>query len=200
MPGSLFDGRGEITQPPYSSPATFHADREGGRANAVDRVLRAIAPTAVFAKHGRRVRPRPALSPWLNLSKTKRSAPMLSHSTDFWFVFAVLVLFNGATIKLLTLLLKDVTMSDAVREKGPQAALDAAGVAETSYSRIAGMIGAIVMATFFWAIANVIIYKALHNTTEIEKLITSISSFMLGGSSLFLPYAANQLRAAFKVG
>ena len=122
----------------------------------------------------------------------------------------VLLIYNGATIRLLSYALSKVDVSEAVKEKPqpalplgrPEAAADPGAVVpigpdDTSYSRVAGMIGAVVMAAFFWAVGNVVLYKAFLDPGSINNLVGSLGTFFLGGASLFLPYAFNQLREAF---
>lgn len=70
---------------------------------------------------------------------------------------------------------------------------------ETSYSRVAGMIGAVVLACFVWAVGNVILYKMFVSPpTDVAALIASLGSYFLAAASLFAPYAVNQLSNAFK--
>jgi hypothetical protein len=69
---------------------------------------------------------------------------------------------------------------------------------ETSYSRVAGMIGAVVLACFVWAVGNVLLYKMFMAQDEVSGLLASLGSYFLAGASLFAPYAVNQLGNAFK--
>jgi len=129
-----------------------------------------------------------------------------------------LIILNLATIRLLTWGLGQVNVRDVLREKDPNAAKAAmavsleakvtgsAGVATglpldaTSYSRVAGFVGTIVMASFLWALSNIIVYKAFvqGGTDEIQKILSSVGSFFLAGASLFAPYAFNQIKSAFQ--
>lgn len=116
----------------------------------------------------------------------------------------VLVIYNVATTKLLSIALTQIDVRQAVQEKAPEVRsvplTDSAGKPvplDTSYSRVSGMIGAIVLATFFWAVGNVILYKAFADPSKISEFLSSIGTFFLGGASLFLPYAFNQLKEAF---
>jgi len=59
------------------------------------------------------------------------------------------------------------------------------------------MIGAVVLATFFWAVGNIVLYKAFTDPGRIAELLTGMGSFFAGGAALFLPYAFNQAREAF---
>lgn len=111
-------------------------------------------------------------------------------------VVALLVL-NGATMKLLTVVLGKVDLGSALREKANDATAPP-GAGDTSYSRLSGLIGAVILATFFWAAANVVIYKMLYRPDDVTALLNGIGTYVLGGASLFVPYAANQLREAFR--
>lgn len=122
-----------------------------------------------------------------------------------WFV---ILMFNGATIKLLTITLGSIDIARAMEEKKTltivsktEGKIDSqvagARPAPTSYSRIAGMVGAVVLATFLWSLGNIIIYMSFGVTTEVKELLESISAFFLAGASLFAPYAFNQLGQIF---
>lgn len=69
---------------------------------------------------------------------------------------------------------------------------------ETSYSRVAGMIGAVVLACFVWAVGNIILYKMIASPNEVASLLASLGTYFLAAASLFAPYAVNQLSSAFK--
>lgn len=73
-----------------------------------------------------------------------------------------------------------------------------ASPSETSYSRVAGMIGAVVLACFVWAVGNVALYKMFANPEEVATLLGSLGTYFLAGASLFAPYAVNQLSTTFK--
>jgi hypothetical protein len=70
----------------------------------------------------------------------------------------------------------------------------------TSYSRLSGFIGSVVMACFLWAIGNIVIYQAFNESDKISSFMSSISTYFLTGASLFAPYAFNQLSKVFKPG
>ena len=76
---------------------------------------------------------------------------------------------------------------------------DPAAADPTSYSRIAGIAGAIVLACFLWALGNIILFKAFEvgGIAAIKELLQSVAVYFLAGASLFAPYAFNQLKAAF---
>ena len=108
-------------------------------------------------------------------------------------MLATLIIYNAAIVKLLLYALSRIDVRQATAEK----AAGAAQAGETSYSRVSGMIGAVVMAAFFWAVGNVVLYKAYTAPAEVSQLLTGIGTFIAGGASLFLPYAFNQLRETF---
>ena len=121
-----------------------------------------------------------------------------------------LIIFNVAIIKILQWGMTGINFHDALREKDPkaaQAALEAApppGAGEsppdaTSYSRVAGFIGVVVMACFLWGLGNYILYKAFRGpVADIQTLLGSIGTFFLAGAALFTPYAFNQLKGVFQ--
>ena len=108
-------------------------------------------------------------------------------------------------LKILTSIFSQVDLKEALAEKSvpidgaqPGMALrNASDMGVTSYSRVAGFVGATVIATFFWALGNIILYKAFVAPAEIRDLLSSLVTYFLSGASLFLPYAFNQLRSAF---
>lgn len=79
-----------------------------------------------------------------------------------------------------------------------QQSQDAAAVQvtdDTSFSRAAGAIGAMVLSCLFWGIGNIIIYKMIAEPSGLEDLLGSVRNYFLTGATLFAPYAVNQLRS-----
>ena len=87
-------------------------------------------------------------------------------------------------------------LTQALKEKSPIGGSDDT----TSYSRVTGLVGAVIMTSFFWAMANIIIFKAFTAIADIKPLISSVQIFFLVGAAMFLPYAFNQIRSAFAAG
>lgn len=122
-------------------------------------------------------------------------------------MYATLAIYNLAATKLLSIVLKHSDMHSAVQEKDVSARSStltgytgvSAGqtIEETSYSRVVGLIGGAVMVAFFWAVGNIVLYKAFIAPAEVAPFVASLAGYFLAGATLFLPYAANQLRAAF---
>jgi hypothetical protein len=137
-------------------------------------------------------------------------------------MWGTIIIFNLAVLQLLRVTLGKADFEAAMREKAPAMQIETttmlqaapAGAAaptatetkvveqpmatETSYSRVAGMIGAVVLACFVWAVGNVLLYKMFTAQAEVSGLLASLSSYFLAGASLFAPYAVNQLSTAFK--
>ena len=121
-------------------------------------------------------------------------------------VVAVLLMYNGATIRLLMVTLKPVNLGDAVAEKSLPAeppkkdgdgAKSPAQPPDTSYSRVTGMIGAVVLATLFWGGGNVVLWMAFNNAGKIGEILSGVGTLFASGAALFLPYGFNQVREAF---
>jgi hypothetical protein len=130
---------------------------------------------------------------------------------------ATMIIFNGSIVALLRVTLRDADFSQALTEKnatGPQGTQGSAPLSSvmggaasspatdgsgnpTSYSRVAGMTGAVVLACFLWALGNAVLYRIFHAPADVSSLITSTAEFFLVGSAMFLPYAFNQIKAAF---
>lgn len=119
-------------------------------------------------------------------------------------LYLALAVFNCGTIALLIAALKGGAARTALREPLPSditaAELKAAKPDDdrTSSSRVIGVIGGIVLATFFWAVGNAVLLKMFLAPTEVGKLLEGIPSFMASGAALFAPYAVNQLKGAIK--
>jgi hypothetical protein len=118
-----------------------------------------------------------------------------AHATAIM-MLVVLIIFNFAIVKLAQFSLKGVDVPRALRAKSVR--LDGQPSDEPSYSRIAGMIGAVVLACFVWALGNVILYKAFYAPKDIDIIVSATKSYFLGASALFAPYAFNQLKEVFK--
>jgi len=86
-------------------------------------------------------------------------------------------------------------LSQALEEKSPTG--DATGV--TSYSRVTGAFGAVILTAFFWAVGNILLANSLSEVdfSKLAQLLDALGRFFLIGSALFLPYAFNQLKTLF---
>ena len=142
--------------------------------------------------------------------------------TESIVMWGTIIIFNLAILQLLRVTLGKADFEAAMREKAPAVAIETTTTrqptpggaaapmetektvtehpmaAETSYSRVAGMIGAVVLACFVWAVGNVLLYKMFTAQAEVFGLLASLGSYFLAGASLFAPYAVNQLSNAFK--
>lgn len=108
----------------------------------------------------------------------------------------VLLLFNIPVIVLLGRLPFIANFQEAIQEKGP-----IGGTSDvTSYSRITGLVGAVIVTAFYWAVGNVALYKAFTQISDIRLIVNSVAPLFMVGSALFLPYAFNQIKSAFGAG
>ena len=113
---------------------------------------------------------------------------------------ANLLIYKFGIFALLRYTLKTVDLKQTLAEKPQGAPVAGAPQEPASYSRVSGFVGSIVLAVFFWALGNVILYKALGtaaNIAEIGTIVASLGTFFLAGAALFLPYAFNQLKGIF---
>lgn len=122
-------------------------------------------------------------------------------------MWLTLIIFNVAIIALLKYSCNNIELKDVLREKAvpaappaPAAAPPAGGAPQenTSYSRVTGLIGAIILATFFWALGNVVIYKSFVNVSDVKELLSNMGGYITSGAALFAPYAVNKLTNVFK--
>ncbi|HET6971012.1 MAG TPA: hypothetical protein VFH92_07805 [Phenylobacterium sp.] len=113
--------------------------------------------------------------------------------TGLMVALALLVL-NAPVVLVLWRLARVADLKQVLREKG--------GIGDgdtTSYSRLTGLAGATVLTAFYWAIGNLVIWKAFTQVGDIRPIVNAVQPIFLIGSALFLPYAFNQLKAAFAV-
>jgi hypothetical protein len=101
-----------------------------------------------------------------------------------------LLAFNGPILTICLCLRFVEQLNQALREKPRGNELGAA-----SYSRITGLFGAVVTASLFWAIGNVVVWRVFEDPEAARKIIAAVLYLFLVGSALFLPYAFNQLRS-----
>lgn len=132
-----------------------------------------------------------------------------------WFVVIALIAFN-APIALAAWKFKDVTGlaeviggagKDGVKRtvlKNAESTLTAMLQEKTpdgkpsgglSYSRVTGLIGAVVVASLFWIMSNISIAIAILDPSQLADILNGITKLFFVGAALFLPYAFNQLKA-----
>lgn len=77
---------------------------------------------------------------------------------------------------------------------------DAAGnsTGDNSYSRITGLVGAIMLASLFWVISNITIVLAIIRPSDVGSVLNSVGKLFLVGAALFVPYAFNQLKSVLQ--
>lgn len=122
----------------------------------------------------------------------------ISETWTGWILALTLIVFDLGTALLLRWSLRQAKPEELVREKAPEGR--APGGGETSYSRVAGLVGSVVIACFFWAFGNILIWRAFADPSgqSVKALVEGIWPWLTGGAAMFLPYAVNQLRAVFK--
>lgn len=72
-----------------------------------------------------------------------------------------------------------------------------ADVLPTSFSRLSGGVGTLILACFVWGLGDVLLYRAFADPASIEHIVAQMGGYFLGAGALFAPYAANQLQTAF---
>lgn len=108
-----------------------------------------------------------------------------------WLVIIALALFN-LPIGLACWHFRKITgLADIVQEKAP----DGETTGAVSYSRVTGLIGAVVVASLFWIMSNVSIAVAILNPADLPNILNGITKLFFVGAALFLPYAFNQLKS-----
>lgn len=137
--------------------------------------------------------------------------PDPSASSAQGYLIAFLLIYNLVLVWALAKAMSSATLGGALQEKSQKdvtttSMLDGtvrvqeqpAATTDTSASRVALLIGGLVMAVFLWALGNVVIYTAMTDASKIATLLDSVGTFFLSGSALFAPYAFNQLGTVFQ--
>ena len=108
-----------------------------------------------------------------------------------WFVVIALIAFN-LPIGVASWKFRNVTgLGKVLQEKDAEG--DDTGA--LSYSRVTGLIGAVVVASLFWVMSNVAIAAAIVDPTTLPDILNGVSKLFFVGAALFLPYAFNQLKS-----
>jgi len=110
-----------------------------------------------------------------------------------WLWWLVFLTFNLPIAGFLVTVPFGKRLNQVLKEKAP----DGTAGDATSYSRVTGALGAVVLTSFYWAIGNASLSLALSDVTKVKPLMDAVSPFFLIGSALFLPYAFNQLKSIF---
>ena len=108
-----------------------------------------------------------------------------------WFVVIALVAFN-LPIAVAGWKFRNATgLGEIVQEKTPEGKDTGA----LSYSRVTGLIGAVVVASLFWIMSNVAIAAAIIAPKDLPDILNGVTKLFFVGAALFLPYAFNQLKS-----
>ena len=82
-------------------------------------------------------------------------------------------------------------LSAMVQEKTPEGKPSGT----LSYSRVTGLIGAVVVASLFWIMSNIAIADAILDPEVLPDVLEGVTKVFFVGAALFLPYAFNQLKS-----
>ena len=109
-----------------------------------------------------------------------------------WLVTLALIAFN-TPILLACWRFRTVgsDLNDMLQEKDA----DGRKTGALSYSRVTGLIGAVVVASLFWIMSNISIAIAILDPGDLPDILNGITKLFFVGAALFLPYAFNQLKA-----
>ena len=105
--------------------------------------------------------------------------------------FNIPILFGA--IKALTMPDLTAKVGDLLKEKTPEGEPSDA----TSFSRVTGAIGAVVVGSLFWIVSNIVIGAAIVSPQDVGGIVNGFGKMFLVGAALFLPYAFNQLKSVF---
>jgi hypothetical protein len=85
-------------------------------------------------------------------------------------------------------------VGEALKEKGA----DGTSTGDNSYSRVTGLVGAIMMASLFWIVSNIVVVLAIVHPADVTTVLNSVGKLFLVGAALFVPYAFNQLKSVLQ--
>jgi hypothetical protein len=105
--------------------------------------------------------------------------------------------YNVAAFMFIVRSLRGVKLNEVLAEKDMPNTGGGTASPTTSYSRLVGLVGAMILAAFIWGLGDIVIYTALNDPANVANLLNGVTTFIVGGASLFLPYATNQVREAF---
>jgi hypothetical protein len=108
-----------------------------------------------------------------------------------WLVVIALIAFNMPILLAVWRLRSTTSVAEVIQEKGP----DGQSTDSISYSRVTGLVGAVVVASLFWVMSNIAIAVAILNPDALPDILNGITKLFFVGAALFLPYAFNQLKA-----
>jgi hypothetical protein len=135
-------------------------------------------------------------------SAAKYTIPIVAIAAGLWLIIwavgrsaqgmrtIALVVFNAPILTISVCLPFVGSLRSALQEKGPSGPIES-----TSYSRVTGLFGAVIVTAFFWAMGDVILWYIFEAPEKAEAIIDGVWKFFILGAALFLPYAFNQLRA-----
>ena len=113
-------------------------------------------------------------------------------------VGAVLVAFNLPIVVAAIMALKTPDLRDKVGDVLKEKAPDGSQADATSYSRVTGAIGAVMVASLFWVVSNIAIVTAILHPGDMPTILNASGKLFLVGAALFLPYAFNQLKSVLQ--
>ena len=115
-------------------------------------------------------------------------------SFKFWMTILALVSFNGPIVFTAWRCRNIKDLSGALREKNATDPNPNPQPDPVSFSRVTGMIGAVVVASLFWIMSNVAIGTAILDPGNLTNMLTGITKLFFVGTALFVPYAFNQIK------
>ena len=114
---------------------------------------------------------------------------MDSESVKYTLVVVALLAFNFPILRAWWTF-RSAPLKELVREKSP----DGETWDSVSFSRVTGLVGAVVVASLFWIMSNVAIAVAILNPGDLENVLGGVTKLFFVGSALFIPYAFNQIK------
>jgi hypothetical protein len=84
-------------------------------------------------------------------------------------------------------------LSGMLKEKS-----DTGAAGDTSYSRVTGLVGVVIVGSLFWVMSNVVIATSLLDPASVSSIVADSAKLFLVGAALFVPYAFNQIKSVLQ--
>src|SRR5271170_942871 len=125
--------------------------------------------------------------------------------TETFFLLFTAAIYNAAVVVIMLICFRNMDIKSMLREKrysvvvspAPAVPINNSNGNGNSYSRIVGCAGAVILASFIWALGDAVIYQAYKSPKDVGGMLTGVAPFILSGAALFAPYAFNQLSTLF---
>lgn len=123
----------------------------------------------------------------------------LGFGVDTWLPIICMLVLLVTGLRLITVELTKPVNPTENSTKLSAAMTEKAGTGQSiSFSRSAGAIGAMALASFFTGLGVWVLFSLNNADVKIGETMESLSTFLMTGGTLFAPYAINKITEIFK--